>query len=153
MLTLKSGSTTLSSTSITIRGAVTFEDLSTAGSTIINGANVTTDNLYLETVFFKNNHSWTILDSYISAGNAYVRLGNQDSTSDYGQYVEIYGTQSYFIDPTHQTSNYKLMVDCTNREIVPGGTGWYLGTEDNYFNRVYCKRIYFADGTYLSSAD
>lgn len=154
MLTLKSGSTTLSSTNITITGAVTFEDLSTAGSTIINGANVTTDNLYLETVFFKGNHDWTILDSAISGANAYVRLGNQGGDTDYGQYVEIYSTQTAFINTSRTTNTaYMLKVDCENRELVPGGTAWWLGNEDYYWKRVYCQRIYFTDGSYFSSAN
>lgn len=41
-LTLKAGSTTLSSAEITFQGMVTFADLSTAGKTAINGSNITT---------------------------------------------------------------------------------------------------------------
>lgn len=41
-LTLKAGSTTLSSAEITFQGMVTFADLSTAGRTAINGGNITT---------------------------------------------------------------------------------------------------------------
>ena len=41
-LTLKAGSTTLSSAEITFQGMVTFADLSTVGRTAINGGNITT---------------------------------------------------------------------------------------------------------------
>ena len=41
-LTLKAGSTTLSSAEITFQGMVTFADLSTVGRTAINGSNITT---------------------------------------------------------------------------------------------------------------
>lgn len=42
ILTIKAGSTTLSSTEITFSGVVTFANLSTAGQTVINGANLKT---------------------------------------------------------------------------------------------------------------
>ena len=41
-LSIKSGSTTLSSAKIELKGVVTFTDLSTSGSTTINGGNITT---------------------------------------------------------------------------------------------------------------
>lgn len=42
VLSLKAGSTTLSSAEISFQGMVTFADLSTAGKTAINGGNITT---------------------------------------------------------------------------------------------------------------
>lgn len=54
-ITLKSGEITLASAHITFSGVVTFDSLSTAGATTINGANITTGIIQSQNVEFDSN--------------------------------------------------------------------------------------------------
>ena len=62
---LKAGSTTISSASITFNGMVTFNDLSTAGSTVINGANITTGTISADRINLTGAITWGDLDNSV----------------------------------------------------------------------------------------
>ena len=62
---LKAGSTTISSANITFNGMVTFNDLSTAGSTIINGANITTGTISADRINLTGAITWGDLDNSV----------------------------------------------------------------------------------------
>lgn len=100
-LTLKAGSTVLSSADITFSGFVTFESLETAGATTINGANVTTDNLTVENVFLGGENSRKILTSNLGSSGGTVDIGFIENygSSSYGKVVRIYADHLYIIPP------------------------------------------------------
>lgn len=62
---LKAGSTTISSANITFNGMVTFNDLSTAGSTVINGANITTGTISADRINLTGAITWGDLSSSV----------------------------------------------------------------------------------------
>lgn len=62
---LKAGSTTISSANITFNGMVTFNDLSTAGSTVINGANITTGTISADRINLTGAITWSDLDNSV----------------------------------------------------------------------------------------
>lgn len=152
-LSLKSGNVSISSADINFNGLVTFTDLSTRGATTIEGGNVTTDNLYVENVFFKENDDYTIVTSEMSGENGIVKVGVQEPISGMAAFLELYGSFIYFVDPSSSASRYKLSVQTHNQAIIPGGDGWDLGGVQNYFNRLYVDRVYFSDNTYINSAN
>lgn len=65
---LKAGSTTISSANITFNGMVTFNDLSTAGSTVINGANITTGTISADRINLTGAITWGDLDDSVQNG-------------------------------------------------------------------------------------
>ena len=62
---LKAGSTTISSANITFNGMVTFNDLSTAGSTVINGANITTGTISADRINLTGAITWNDLEDSV----------------------------------------------------------------------------------------
>lgn len=62
---LKAGNTTISSANITFNGMVTFNDLSTAGSTVINGANITTGTISADRINLTGAITWGDLDNSV----------------------------------------------------------------------------------------
>lgn len=138
-ITLKSGSTVISSADITFSGIVTFESLETAGATIINGANVTTDNLYVETVWATNeyNEHHSILKYYYldSDNSLRITIGRDDdeivSSGGYykNQYMDFYANFVTF----HYTNNLgtyqSFQIDTESKTIYANGF------------RIYCRSV------------
>lgn len=62
---LKAGNTTISSANITFNGMVTFNDLSTAGSTVINGANITTGTISANRINLTGAITWNDLENSV----------------------------------------------------------------------------------------
>lgn len=138
-LTLSSGGIVLSSANITIEGVVTFTDLSTAGSTVINGANITTDNLYVETVWATNEndkHHAIMRYSYIGNGNSLeMVIGRNDDdiiVNDYfytAQYMNFYANYYYF-NYIDNTGTYEaIRIDTAARRLYASGY------------TIYCSKI------------
>lgn len=143
-ISLKSGNVQISSADINFNGLVTFTDLSTSGATTINGGNVTTDNLYVNKVFFAENENYTIVTSKMSAQNGVVQVGVQSPISGMAAFLELYGSFIYFKDPDNSSASYQLQVQTSNQCIVPGKKGvWDIGSTLNYFNRLYVDTIYY----------
>lgn len=152
-ISLKSGNVQISSADINFNGLVTFTDLSTSGATTIDGGNVTTDNLYVNKVFFAENENYTIVTSKMSAQNGVVQVGVQSPISGMAAFLELYGSFIYFIDPDRSSTNYQLQVQTANRKIIPGGNGyWDIGGVQNYFKTLYVEKIIFGDNSSQTTA-
>ena len=152
-ISLKSGNVQISSADINFNGLVTFTDLSTSGATTIDGGNVTTDNLYVNKVFFAENENYTIVTSKMSAQNGVVQVGVQSPISGIAAFLELYGSFIYFIDPDSSSTNYQLQVQTANRKIIPGGNGyWDIGGVQNYFKTLYVEKIIFGDNSSQTTA-
>lgn len=152
-ISLKSGNVEISSADINFNGLVTFTDLSTSGATTIDGGNVTTDNLYVNKVFFVENENYTIVTSKMSAQNGVVQVGVQSPISGMAAFLELYGSFIYFIDPDSSSTNYQLQVQTANRKIIPGGNGyWDIGGVQNYFKTLYVEKIIFGDNSSQTTA-
>ena len=143
-ISLKSGNVQISSADINFNGLVTFTDLSTSGATTIDGGNVTTDNLYVNKVFFAENENYTIVTSKMSGENGIVQVGVQSPISGMAAFLELYGSFIYFKEPGNSSASYQLQVQTSNQCIVPGKKGvWDIGSTLNYFNRLYVDTIYY----------
>lgn len=144
-ISLKSGNVQISSADINFNGLVTFTDLSTSGATTIDGGNVTTDNLYVNKVFFAENEDYTIVTSKMSGENGTVQVGVQSPISGMAAFLELYGSFIYFKDPAHSSNAaYQLQIQTNNQKIIPGSSGdWDIGGVQNYFNRLYVDTIYY----------
>lgn len=144
-ISLKSGNVQISSADINFNGLVTFTDLSTSGATTIDGGNVTTDNLYVNKVFFAENENYTIVTSKMSGENGTVQVGVQSPISGMAAFLELYGSFIYFKDPAHSSNAaYQLQIQTNNQKIIPGSSGdWDIGGVQNYFNRLYVDTIYY----------
>lgn len=152
-ISLKSGNVQISSADINFNGLVTFTDLSTSGATTIDGGNVTTDNLYVNKVFFAENENYTIVTSKMSAQNGVVQVGVQSPISGMAAFLELYGSFIYFIDPDSSSTSYQLQVQTANRKIIPGGNGyWNIGGVQNYFKTLYVEKIIFGDNSSQTTA-
>lgn len=152
-ISLKSGNVQISSADINFNGLVTFTDLSTSGATTIDGGNVTTDNLYVNKVFFAENENYTIVTSKMSAQNGVVQVGVQSPISGMAAFLELYGSFIYFIDPDSSSTNYQLQVQTANRKIIPGDNGyWDIGGVQNYFKTLYVEKIIFGDNSSQTTA-
>ena len=152
-ISLKSGNVQISSADINFNGLVTFTDLSTSGATTIDGGNVTTDNLYINKVFFAENENYTIVTSKMSAQNGVVQVGVQSPISGMAAFLELYGSFIYFIDPDNSSARYQLQVQTANRKIIPGGNGyWDIGGVQNYFKTLYVEKIIFGDNSSQTTA-
>jgi len=152
-ISLKSGNVQISSADINFNGLVTFTDLSTSGATTIDGGNVTTDNLYVNKVFFAENENYTIVTSKMSAQNGVVQVGVQSPISGMASFLELYGSFIYFIDPDSSSTKYQLQVQTANRKIIPGGNGyWDIGGVQNYFKTLYVEKIIFGDNSSQTTA-
>ena len=143
-ISLKSGNVQISSADINFNGLVTFTDLSTSGATTIDGGNVTTDNLYVNKVFFAENENYTIVTSKMSGENGVVQVGVQSPISGMAAFLELYGSFIYFKNPGNSSASYQLQVQTSNQCIIPGKKGvWDIGSTLNYFNRLYVDTIYY----------
>lgn len=153
-ISLKSGNVQISSADINFNGLVTFTDLSTSGATTIDGGNVTTDNLYVNKVFFAENEDYTIVTSKTSGQNGTVQVGVQSPISGMAAFLELYGSFIYFIDPAHSSNAaYQLQIQTNNQKIIPGSSGdWDIGGVQNYFDRLYVNKIIFGDNSSQTTA-
>ncbi len=153
-ISLKSGNVQISSADINFNGLVTFTDLSTSGATTIDGGNVTTDNLYVNKVFFAENEDYTIVTSKMSGENGTVQVGVQSPISGMAAFLELYGSFIYFKDPAHSSNAaYQLQIQTNNQKIIPGSSGdWNIGGVQNYFKTLYVEKIIFGDNSSQTTA-
>lgn len=160
---LKKNGIELSSATVSFTGFVTFNDLSTAGNTVINGANITTgqisadridtSDLHVKNVYFSTTNDYTIITSdLVSSVNAVVKVGVQTANSAWAQYLELYGTQIYLARPGYdpESDSYAMMIDMSSPQIIPANDGWWnIGSATNRFYEIYSRRFCFDDGVYL----
>lgn len=148
-LKLSSKGITLSSADINFEGTVTFSDLSTAGKTVINGANVTTTNLHVENVFFKDNNYTIATSEMLDSSTGIVSIGVQDTDSQgWANLLNLYG--SIITLGNHYNDTDAIQFNIGQKMIVPADAGvWDIGTSNDYFRYVYAERYYFSNDSYL----
>ena len=129
---LKAGSTTISSANITFNGMVTFNDLSTAGSTVINGANITTGTISADRINLTGAITWGDLDNSVQNG-----IDDAISTAE-----DAYQIASGIELPSYIKNTY---IDSTRIEspTIIGGEFYavdgnsYAKMEDDAFSLLY----------------
>lgn len=162
-ITLKSGGIAISSADITFEGIVTFESLSTAGATTINGANIMTgtlsadainvDDLYVKNVRFNDDgYPYSIISSELSsATSANINVGVMEDNG-WAQFLNLFATQIRFLRPGYDadSDNNAVLVDIANTTIsFADNNAWSVGSADYQLAYIWARRHGFYDGTYL----
>lgn len=157
----------LSSQTIQFTGEVVFKtDLANAGSTTINGANITTGKISAEridtsTLYTKkvllntDDDDYPMISSELSGESAYVKVG---MTEDNGwtQFVDIHGTYVRFARPGYETDDDSngFKIHLPVQKVVPNsGDEWWFGTNKERLGYVWARRHGFFDNTYLLVTD
>ena len=157
---LKSGSTEIASQTIQMSGLVSFTDLSTSGSTTINGANITTgtisadridtSSLHVQEVYYQDgNNYYGILSGEIVNNTTITHVGPKDVVSQWAQAMYLYGSQIVCITTDDAQARNALMIDTVNRDIHPMVSDkWNLGNTNESFKNAYIsKEIYMWDSS------
>lgn len=154
VLSLSSKGITLSSTNLNLSGTVTFSDLETAGATVINGANISTDTLKVKNIFFNSEEDENILSSYYTSDYKTIDFGiTTYSTSKQINRINLYGNEIGFNYVGNDGSINKVInINTRNAEITFDSPYTIIGDATNYVSRIYVHRIYFSDGTYMNTA-
>lgn len=161
---LKDG-VSISSQTIQFDGEVVFKsDLSTPGSTTIDGANIKTgkisanridtSTLYAKQVLLNTDKGdYPMISSELSDTNntAYVKIG---VTTDNGwaQFVDVYGTYIRFGRPGYNisTDTNGFSIDMTEQRIMPDTKNeWSVGWNTHELFSFWARRHGFYDNTYL----
>lgn len=129
---LKAGSTTISSANITFNGMVTFNDLSTAGSTVINGANITTGTISADRINLTGAITWGDLDDSVQ-NDITNAINTAENAYDIASGIEL---------PSYIKNTY---IDSTRIEspTIIGGEFYavdgnsYAKMEDDAFSLLY----------------
>lgn len=160
-----------SAANIQINGMVTFTNLdshlATAGSTTINGGNITTGtisadridttNLHVKNVYPVDSDTLPILSSILRSSNrVLINFGASDYNRQNYYYVFMNALNfkfSYSAYDWMEENDYQLYIDPITRCLEPGGSRvWDLGTSYHPFNRLYLgtnRYIYLRSGTQL----
>ena len=173
---LMSGSTVISSQTISFSGLVSFSALGSPQSqTFIDGANIKTGTISADMIDvsdLKVNTIWNrenVPDALIqtsSSDRGALTIGltrdsytEQDSSMAYYRELSIYGSRIRFLSP-YQTRLYNLCIDLHAGQLYPYSEAsrygfWSLGRNSNPFDRVYANNYYIAAGSsfgYLRAA-
>ena len=106
---------------ITVTGYVTFSDLSTAGNTTINGANVTTGTVKDAA----NKNSWNLQTGAFTITNGSINITTASSTSD--QIILKYGNYQAAFRPMGFETKYNSLVTTSMDSY---------GSINNYFREI-----------------
>lgn len=122
-LTLTQNGVEIASADITFTGFVTFESLSTPGTTTIDGANINTDNLYIKQVYFDDGaNSQPIIHSELKEnGSGEVFLGFREFMANPANphILKLYAKDIYFMQPgDNEDSKNTLRFSMTSRSII-----------------------------------
>lgn len=153
MLTLKAGDTVLSSESITFKGIVTLQGLSTAGATEINGDNITTgtisaDRIKVDELKIKSVYNYPGTRSILSSTSFdAVYIGGESNSTYQAGSTYLLGNKIY-IGAKSDTGALIITVD-NNTVISPKSWTWgssanYMG--DFYVSDAYCQNLYCYTG-------
>lgn len=154
VLSLSSGGVSISSAELNLTGTVTFSDLSTAGATVINGANISTDTLKVRKIYFNSEDDEPILSSIFKTDYKTIDFGIMTHTSPSAtNELNIYGDviKFYYVDQGNVT-DLTMTFDIRNGKILFGGPYAIIGSDSNYVKTLYVDRIRFADGTTMNTA-
>lgn len=153
VLTLKAGDTVLSSESITFKGIVTLQGLSTAGATEINGDNITTGNISAERI---NVDELKIKAVYNSLGTRSilsstsfdaVYIGGESSGTYQAGSTYLLGNKIYI----GAKSDISALVITVGNDTVMAPKSWTWGSSANYMgdfyvSDAYCQNLYCYTG-------
>lgn len=153
MLTLKAGDTVLSSESITFKGIVTLQGLSTAGATEINGDNITTGNISAERIkvdelkikaVYNSPGTRSILSS--TSFDA-VYIGGESSGTYQAGSTYLLGNKIYI----GAKSDISALVITVDNDTVMAPKSWTWGSSANYMgdfyvSDAYCQNLYCYTG-------
>lgn len=143
-IALMNGDTVLSAKTISLSGFVSFTDLSTAGSTNINGANIMTGTLTADMInvndlrvknvwFLEDQYPYTILTSSLSNNNSTINIG---ITSDNGWAQGLYLNGNVIcLRQPGKTGVPPLCFDMAENVVRFTG-GWVIGSADYYTNAI-----------------
>lgn len=144
-------------------GDVVFKsDLSTAGSTTINGANITTgkisaDRIDTSTLYAKqvllntDDGDYPMIASELYNNNAYVKVGVTDDNG-WAQFVDIYGTYIRFGRPGYDIADDSkgFKIDMVNQRMLPNDKNeWNIAWNTSELYSIWARRHGFYDNTYL----
>ncbi len=128
-ITLTAGGVNISSADITFTGLVTYESLTTPGTTKIDGGNINTDNLIVKQVYFDDiGNSQPILSSSLTDGAGDIFIGFMEYLTNKANphNIMLFAKRIYLMQPGDaESSNNSLMFDMVNRRIVANDT-WYF---------------------------
>lgn len=157
-LSLKSGSTTLSSDTISFTGFVSFSDLSTSGKTTINGSNIKTGKIDASLIDVSTIKTTQVYDStgtniICKASGTQCEIGGS-STYDFN-YLKLYAGSQVQIGMSSSIGTLSLIIDTSNQVIrgMSSSTLWDLGTVSYPFDKIYVKTIYMGSGGGYISMD
>ena len=154
-ITLRKDTISLSSQTIKFTGDVVFaSDLSTAGATTINGANVTTDNLYVKKIFGDKGTEIEDIMVFATSGRN-IALGNGNTEVGLSTNLTVWANNivfasrnntlndEYLVISTPSTSDeiegIRYLYPCCIYPYSPTGSTeqWDIGNSDFPFNRIY----------------
>ena len=154
VLSLSSKGVVISSANLNLAGTVTFTDLETAGATVINGANISTDTLKVKNIFFNSTEEENILSSVYKDNYKTIDFGIMThSSSKEVNRINIYGNEIkfHYVD-TAGGINEVMSIDTKYQEITFPNANTIIGDSTNYVSRIYVNRVYFPDGTWIGTA-
>lgn len=161
-ITMRSDDVEVSSVSITFMGLVTFNSLSTSGATTINGDNIKTglisadridvSTLAVEQVYFKNEHETLVLTSNKPGGSALeVNVGAQ-SANERTTYLNLIGEYVTMVGEKGRTyEDAEVFINISNHQVYMYGGDWGIGSTGYPLGKVFSRKYYFDDDTYLYS--
>lgn len=160
MLTLfanaDSASIKLNANAIDLTGYVTFNALSTAGATTVNGANVTTDNLYVRKIYGTKSEDADYEDiAVISSAGSNIAIGN-GGTTGMATNLTVWANNISFSskNATNLNTEYLVISTVDSEGAIDGisykypcciypynargsNVDWAIGNEDYPFARIY----------------
>lgn len=146
-LTLKSGSTTLSSADVQIKGMVTFSDLKYNTNTVINGSYITTGTISadrINTTALKVQKIYGLGDWYnhtvLSSNGGDIYIGGTGYTAQFPR-MYITASQSIYIGDS-STSFDGIVIDIRNKRVKVNGL--VLGSSTSYVSAAYITNGYFS---------
>lgn len=153
VLTLKAGDTVLSSESITFKGIVTLQGLSTAGATEINGDNITTGNISAERIKVDELRIKAVYNSLgtrsILSSTSFdaVYIGGESSSTYQAGSTYLLGNKIYI----GAKSDNSALVITVDDDTVMAPKSWTWGSSENYMgdfyvSDAYCQNLYCYTG-------
>lgn len=153
VLTLKAGDTVLSSESITFKGIVTLQGLSTAGATEINGDNITTGNISAERIKVDELRIKAVYNSLgtrsILSSTSFdaVYIGGESSSTYQAGSTYLLGNKIYI----GAKSDISALVITVDDDTVMAPKSWTWGSSANYMgdfyvSDAYCQNLYCYTG-------
>lgn len=153
VLTLKAGDTVLSSESITFKGIVTLQGLSTAGATEINGDNITTGNISAERIKVDELRIKAVYNSLgtrsILSSTSFdaVYIGGESGSTYQAGSTYLLGNKIYI----GAKSDISALVITVDDDTVMAPKSWTWGSSANYMgdfyvSDAYCQNLYCYTG-------